>query len=247
MLVPSCSYAEDNGIAAIFNKYRVEGTIVISSLDGKIKYIHNNKRAYIRYYPASTFKIVHTLIALEEGVIESSSDIIKWDGIDKGWKLWNKDQTLRTAFSLSCIWCYQEFAKKIGSEKYTEYLNDIEYGNKKVGSDVLTFWLKGDLKISAIEQIAILRKIYLEKLPFHEEYFKILKDIMVVDKTPRYTLRAKTGTYKGASEKYGWYVGYIEVGNKVWLFSSNIELEKIGDSKYRKKIVIESLKAKGIL
>ena len=246
-LIPSFSYAEDNEISAIYNKYGIEGAIVISSLYDEIKYIHNNERAYIRYYPVSTFKIVHTLIALEEGVIKSSSDIIKWDGTDKGWKLWNKDQTLKSAFSLSCIWCYQEFAKKIRSEKYIEYLNEIEYGNKKLGSDVMTFWLKGDLKISAIEQIDVLQKIYLEKLPFHEEYFKILKDIMVVDKAPRYTLRAKTGTYKGAEEKYGWYVGYIEVGNKVWLFSSNIKLKNIGDSKYRKKLVLESLKAKGIM
>lgn len=247
IFLPSISFAEDSAISSIFKKHGVEGAIVISSLDGHIVYIHNNKRASVRYHPASTFKIVNTLIALEEGVIESSSDTIKWDGIDKGWKSWNKDQTLRSAFSLSCIWCYQEFAKKIGSEKYIKYLNDIEYGNKKVGSDVTTFWLKGDLKISPIEQIDVLRNIYLEKMPFHEDYFKILKDIMVVDKTPKYTLRAKTGTYKGAEDKYGWYVGYIEIDNEVWLFSSNIKLEDIGDSQYRKKLVVDSLKVKGIM
>jgi len=35
----------------------------------------------MRILPASTFKIPNTLIALEEGVIKSDSEVIKWDGV----------------------------------------------------------------------------------------------------------------------------------------------------------------------
>ncbi len=70
-----------------------------------------------RFLPASTFKIPNTLIALEEGVIQNEKDIIEWDGEDKGWSQWNKDQSLETAFPLSCIWFYQELASRVGDKK----------------------------------------------------------------------------------------------------------------------------------
>ena len=91
--------ADDPDLSKIFKDRDIEGTIVISSLDGKIEYVHNNYRSEIRFIPASTFKIPNTLIALEEGVIKNEKEIIKWDGKNKGFDAWNTDQTLETAFS----------------------------------------------------------------------------------------------------------------------------------------------------
>jgi beta-lactamase class D len=239
--------AEDSSIAAIYAKHGVEGTIIISSLSGEVEYLHNEERSNRRFLPASTFKILNTLIALEEGVIQDEKEIIKWDGHDKGWAPWNKDQTLSTAFSLSCVWCYQEFAKQIGGETYSKYLSNLDYGNRKTGLGITTFWLEGDLAISAREQITFLRKLYLEQLPFKSQNIQLLKKIMIVDKTPEYTLRAKTGWARRIKEQHGWYVGYLEVRGKVWLFANNIKINKRADTKFSRKLVIESLKAKGIL
>ena len=58
------------------------------------------------HIPASTFKIPNTLIALEEGVIKDQFEVIKWDGVVRQYAPWNADQTLATAFSRSCVWCY---------------------------------------------------------------------------------------------------------------------------------------------
>lgn len=143
-------YIEDNNIDA---------TIIVSSLNTGKENIINKERCIQRFLPASTFKIPNTLIALQQGVVKDENEIIKWDGKDKGLKEWNEDQTLKTAFPVSCVWFYQELAKKIGLENYSEYLNKMNYGNKKTGTSVDTFWLEGDIRISAKEQVEFLKEI----------------------------------------------------------------------------------------
>ncbi len=243
MIFPSLAIASDKDITSIYEKHNIEGTLVITSLDTNISYIHNTDRAKKQFIPASTFKIPNTLIALEESVIKDAKEILKWDGKEREYSVWNQDQTLATAFSRSCIWCYQYFAKAIGKERYRYYLNQLNYGNQKIDDSLISFWLEGTFAISAVEQIDFLRKVYLETLPFKPEHFKVLKKIMLVDTTPTYKLYAKTGW----SGKVGWYVGYLECKGRVWLFASNINVTSKADLKLRKQIVIEALKVKKII
>ena len=57
-------FAWDKEVEEVFKKYKVEGTIVIESLNKKKINIYNDKRASELFSPASTFKIPHSLIAL---------------------------------------------------------------------------------------------------------------------------------------------------------------------------------------
>lgn len=234
--------ANDNDLETIFNKSQVKGTIVISSLSDDINYTYNKQRAKTRYIPASTFKIPNTLIALEEKVIKDENEVIKWDEVVRSYEPWNKDQTLQSAISISCVWCYQRFAKKIGDKKYLAYLKKLHYGNEKTGSDVTTFWLEGDLKISALDQIEFLKRLYNNDLPFKQKYIDITKKILTVEKTKDYTIKAKSGW----SGKIGWYVGYVQSKNNVWFFALNADISK-EQLKYRKEIVMEALKSKNII
>jgi len=247
LVLPILAVADDRDIAALYAKHDIEGAIIIASLNGEVEFVHNKERAKRRFLPASTFKILNTLIALEAGVVRDEREIINWDGSDRGWAPWNKDQTLDTAFSLSCVWCYQKFAKRIGNEQYVKYLTGLGYGNKKTGGDVTTFWLEGELSISAREQIQFLRKLYNEQIPFKKRNILLLKKIMLVDKTPTYTLSAKTGWANRIENQHGWYVGYVEAKGKVWLFANNIRVNIKSDLAFRKTLVIESLKIKGII
>jgi beta-lactamase class D len=246
-LVPTFAFADDQDIAKLYAQYGVEGTLIITSLNGQTSYVHNTKRAHQRFLPASTFKIPNTLIALDQGVIRDDKQIIPWDGQDKGLSIWNKDQTLSSAFQVSCIWCYQEFARQTGQETYLRYLSTLQYGNQKTGPNVTSFWLDGDLRISAHEQISFMRDLVDESLPFKKDHLKFLKRIMIEDHTPHYTLRAKSGWATRIPEQHGWYVGYIEVNNQTWLFANNIHINQSSDAKYRKKLVVEAFKAKGII
>lgn len=239
--------ADEAGLAKLFNKRNVKGTIIISSLDGNTESIYNKARSEKGFLPASTFKIPNTVIALEEGAIANEKKIIKWDGEDKGWSPWNKDQSLETAFPLSCVWFYQELAKRVGNSKHLSHLDKLHYGNMKTGPNVTTFWLEGDLKISAREQIDFLKKLYKDQLPYKYEHLKILKKLMIVEETPQYVIRAKTGWAMRIKPQHGWYVGFVETSGQVWFFATNIDIERRSDSTYRKEITMEALKLEGIV
>ena len=235
-------FAWDKEVEEVFKKYKVEGTIVIESLNKKKINIYNDKRASELFSPASTFKIPHSLIALNEGIVKKDS-VIVWDKKIREYESWNKDQTLLTAFKSSCVWCYQEFASKIGVEKYKKYLKELNYGNKKIGDDVTRFWLDESLEITTFEQIKFLKRFYTNNLPFKIEDINLLKEIMIDEKNENYTIRAKTG-WEG---RYGWYVGYVETKDDVWFFSTNIDTKSKDDLPKRKAITLEALKIKGII
>jgi beta-lactamase class D len=238
---------DDADLAKLFQERGVEGTIIISSLDGKFSYIHNADRSHRRFVPASTFKILNTLIALQEGAIKNEKDVIKWDKEDKGLEAWNQDQTLETAFPSSCIWYYQGLARRIGNEKYLNHLKQVGYGNEKTGPDITTFWLEGNLMISPQEQINFLEKLYSEKLPYEKPHMQLVKRLMIVEDQLRYIIRAKTGWARGINPQQGWYVGYVETNGQVWFFATNLETRKKGDDAFRKEITMGALKAKGII
>ena len=235
-------FAWDKEVEEVFKKYKVEGTIVIESLNKKKINIYNDKRASGLFSPASTFKIPHSLIALNEGIVKKDS-VIVWDKKIREYESWNKDQILLTAFKSSCVWCYQEFASKIGVEKYKKYLKELNYGNKKIGDDVTRFWLDESLEITTFEQIKFLKRFYTNNLPFKIEDINLLKEIMIDEKNENYTIRAKTGW----EWKYGWYVGYVETKDDVWFFAMNIDTKSKDDLPKRKTITLETLRLKGII
>ncbi|KJR97541.1 MAG: beta-lactamase [Desulfobulbaceae bacterium BRH_c16a] len=246
-IVAPPAHAEDLELAKLFKERNLSGTMVISSLDGETTYIHNDKRARTRFVPASTFKIPNTLIALEEAAVSDEKEIVIWDGKDKGLPEWNKDQTLQTAFSSSCVWFYQEMAKRVGKDKYASYLGKMKYGNEKIGPQTASFWLEGDLMISAMGQVAFLKNIFTRAYPFKSSSYDLLRKHMLVEQTPAYTIRAKTGWAQRVIPQVGWFVGYVESGGKVWFYATNIEIVKPDDSRFRQEVTMEALKMKGII
>ena len=245
--VCSAALAEDRDIKKIFDDNGIEGTIVIRSLRSEQSFIHNEPRSNLRFTAASTFKIPNTLISLEEGVIAGKDSVLKWDGRNHEYASWNVDQTLESAFKVSCVWCFQELAHRIGAEKYNNYIKKLPYGRLSGPYGVTTFWLDGSLKISAVEQIDFLKAIYLRSLPFSDPTYETLREIMVVEETPNFTLRAKTGWAEKAHPQVGWYVGYVETKYDVWFFASNIKINNSSELALRQKITRKALQSKGLI
>jgi len=235
-------HAEEKKIEDLYTLNNIKGSILIESADGKVKYQHNvnNKESFI---PASTFKIPNTLIILEEGLIKDQFEVIKWDGKERKYAPWNKDQTLKSAFQYSCVWCYQRYAKRVGDKKYHTYLRKFDYGNHLTGSDVARFWLDGELRISVKEQINFLRKVHAEELPIQKEHIKTLKGIMLSEDHINHKIWSKTGW----SGKDGWYVGYLVTDNQTWFFANHIEINKNSDLEFRKKLTMEALKILNVI
>jgi len=247
----------DPALSGLFAQRGVTGTLIIESLDGRTVWVHNPGRAGERFLPASTFKIPNTLIALEAEAVRDEAEVIRWDGVERSIPAWNRDQSLSTAFQASCVWFYQELARRVGAGVYRRELGRIGYGNGASGPAVDTFWLDGELRISAREQIDFLKRVYRGELPFRPENLEVLRRLMVVESAPGYVLRAKTGWALRVPRQLGWYVGWLDVlpaegspagtGSAVWFFALNMDFTAREQAAYRVEIVRDALRAKGLL
>lgn len=239
--------AEDVDLARLFAEQGVTGTMVIVSLNGGETFIHNQARADTRFPTASTFKVLNTLMAVEEGAIAGKDAVLAWDGQVHDFPDWNRDQTLASAFKVSCVWCYQALARRVGADSYRSYLRDTGYGELTEPFDVTTFWLDGALTISAVEQAGFLTRVQQRTLPFRAHAFDTLRDIMLAERTPGYALWAKTGWAARAEPQVGWYIGYVETPQDAWVFAMNIDLRGPQDLPLRQALTLAALRAKGVI
>jgi beta-lactamase class D len=178
-----------------FQELGVEGSIAIYDLKGDRLYQHNPQRNATAFLPASTFKILNSLISLETGVISDELAVLTWDGIQRQIPAWNRDLNMREAIKVSAVWFYQVLARRVGHEQMQKWVAKVGYGNQKIGNkdDIDKFWLEGEMRITPNEQIQFLRRLYKNDLPFSERSLSLVKDIIIVEQIPDYTIRAKTG------------------------------------------------------
>ena len=193
---------------------------------------HNPVRAKERFIPASTYKIPHSVIALETGVASGADHKIRWDSTSTPrsgfWPdIWSQDHTLKTAIRNSVVWYYQEIARGVGRERMQKYVDTLKYGNKNIEGDLDLFWLTGELRISPDEQVQFLRKLYEGQLPVKKITTDTVKDILVLENTPSYRISGKTGTANiTETQELLWLVGYVERDENVWYYAFNMGAEE---------------------
>lgn len=242
-------------LQARFDAVHTHGTMVIYDLGARRTLVYNAARADTAYSPASTFKIFNSLIGLETGAVKDvDTDPLPWDG-----KVWmhhgkpilpavcNGAVTLRVALRNSCVPAYQALARRVGAPTYARYLAQAHYGNADVGGPVDRFWLNGHLQITARQQVAFLREVVERKLPLSARTYDALDDILTIEKTPEYTLRAKTGWATSAKVDVGWWVGWVTRGGNTWLFALNLDMTRPELSPARMEIAQEGLRQAGAL
>lgn len=238
ILLPACtgpkppSIDEVQDFARYFEEENATGTFVLYDLEANLYQIHDIARARKQFIPASTFKIPNSLIALETGALADTSTVLVWDGQERTIASWNRDHSMTTAFPNSVVWFYQEAARRIGEEQMQDYLNRMGYGNRNIGGGIDVFWLTGDLRISALEQIDLLVRLSKHDLPFSTSTIEAVKGIMIEEQEEAYVLRAKTG-WAGS---VGWYVGYIEHEEGDYFFALNIDMDRMEQAASRKSI-----------
>lgn len=98
-----------------------------------------------------------------------------------------------------------------------------------------------------MEQVEFLKKVYQRSLPFSASSYETLRQIMMVEQSPAFTMRAKTGLAGKSKPQIGWYVGYVETSKDVWFFATNIEVRDKKDLPLREKLTREAFQTKGII
>lgn len=248
-VVSAIPVAQGVDLGRSFQELGIEGSIIVYDQNNKKFYEHNAARNSKAFFPASTFKIFNSLVALETGVIPDDVAVLTWDGIQRQIPAWNQDTNIRQAFKNSTVWFYQVLARKIGHERMQKFINQVGYGNRQIGTpeQIDRFWLEGPLRITPRQQIEFLQRLYRQDLPFSQRTFDLVQDIMVFERTPNYVLRGKTGWATSVTPNIGWFVGYLEQNNNVYFFATNIDLRNADDAAARIEITRRSFKALGLL
>jgi beta-lactamase class D len=247
----------DNSLKKYFDDNKADGCFAIMD-NGTGKFTVYNLSRYrdSSYLPASTFKIVNSLIGLQTGKITSDSMVIKWDGVVRHIAEWNKDLTMYEAFRVSALPYYQEVARRIGKDTMQSWLDSLQYGAKSdkqrfiIKSPIDSFWLDNTLKMTPDQELGVVKRLYFDQLPFFKGYQETVKNAMLFEDQPGYRLAYKTGwgfTEQGHS--LGWIVGWIEENKHPYFFVLNVESTDHDFDMYtiRMKILKDILKKLGFM
>jgi beta-lactamase class D len=223
---------KDNSLGKYFTENKLEGCFALidnGTCQFTVYYLHRFRDS--SYLPASTFKIVNSLIGLQTGRISSDSMVIPWDGVQRKVAAWNKDLTMYEAFRVSALPYYQEVARRIGKDTMQFWLDSLKYGLRSdtghvvIRSAVDSFWLDNSIKITPDQQLGLVKLLYFDELPFFKSYQEVVKRAMIADESnANYRLAYKTGWgFTENNHAIGWMVGWIEENNHPYFFVLNAE------------------------
>ncbi len=195
--------------------------------------VYNRELADTRRSPCSTFKIVSSLVGLESGVIPAGDSVRTWSGEHFWNEDWNRNIGFEDAFRTSCIWYFRDVIDELGPETVQKELDRLEYGNCDIsdweglintnnGKMALRgFWVESSLKISAMEQVNVMDRIFGESSRYQAQTLEQLKAVMKLtgwEELP-FTIYGKTGMGKTDGITVdSWYTGFAEAQGRVMYF-----------------------------
>ena len=207
----------------------INGAAVIYDPIENCYQIYNQELALTQRSPCSTFKIISSLIALENGIIEPDDSTRTWSGEIFWNEEWNKDIDFSDAFHASCVWYFREVIDEIGKDMIQEELNRLEYGNCDISdwdgrlntnnsNPVLTgFWIESSLLISPKEQVEVMERIFGDHTDYSEETLYQLKQVMLLSEEIEagILIYGKTGMGKADGIVVdSWYTGFADIADK---------------------------------
>jgi len=199
-------------------------TVVLDAESGEP--IHRQGTCDQRVYPMSTFKLPLAMMGYDSGILKDATTP-RWNYQAE----FGGPARVRKAFDPagwereSIVWYSQEITRRLGEERFGDYVRRFGYGNRDVSGgpgklDGLTeSWLMSSLAISPDEQVDFLRRFLAGRLAISDHAVAMTRAI-----TPRFeaadgwVIRGKTGSgrmrdAKGkpdSSRPIGWFVGWAQ-------------------------------------
>lgn len=203
----------------------LNGAAVLYHPEEKRYEIYNRQLAQTRRSPCSTFKIISSAIALENGMIDPENSLRSWSGEIFWNEDWNRDINFDQAFRTSCVWYFREVIDEIGMDLMGRELDKLQYGNCDISdwegrlntnndNRALTgFWIESSLLISPVEQVEVMERIFGNYPRYSKETQNQLKQVMLLSdqKVPGASIYGKTGL--GMAQGIvvdAWFTGFAD-------------------------------------
>lgn len=192
--------------------------------------------------PWCSFNIALALMGYETGILENT-ETPEWrfpgDENSLEFEAWKGKIKPATWMKNSVVWYSQALAGQIGIERFKDFLNKFKYGNQDASSDEENVtknktphcWLGSSLKISPAEQLSLVKSLVNKELPLSDKAHRLTKEILYrEDLSHGWKLYGKTGygyqlnpdETRDNKHRIGWFVGWIEKGDKAIVFVSSI-------------------------
>jgi beta-lactamase class D len=233
LLIFSCSRNNvtiDNSLSKVFDSAGVTGSFgLFDNTQGHFTIYNLRRYRDSAYLPGETFDIMNSLIGIQTGIVKDDSAVIHWDPAMAVKPDGPNDQTLRVDFQSSSDLPFAVLARRIGQDTLKKWIDSLGYGNKDLGGGVDQFWQNGHLKITADEELGLVKKLYFDQLPFYQRTQRIVRSMMEKENNANYSIHYKTSQSSTvwndpkSSHAIGWVVGWIEENKHPYFFVLNIE------------------------
>jgi beta-lactamase class D len=216
-------------------------TLIVDAATGATQ-VRIGDRCDERQTPASTFKVPLALIGFDSGILQDG-DLPAWpfrEGYADWDPIWKRTTTPTSWMRDSVVWYSQELTRRLGAERFKEYVDRLDYGNRDLsghpgrGDGLTTAWLSSSLRISATEEVAFIRRLVRRELKVSPAATERTMAIMTSRIVDGWTISGKTGTgarrlADGANDRnrqVGWFVGWATRGERTLVFARLIEDDK---------------------
>lgn len=131
---------------------------------------------------------------------------------------------MNSAMADSVNWYFQRLDGQAGMVRLEEFLQELGYGNQDLSGGVQSSWLESSLKISPLEQAALLGKVFSREAEIQPKHVRTLKNALCLQKNGELALYGKTGTGRvDGKDIRGWFAGMLEAGGEQIVFVSYIQ------------------------
>ncbi len=202
----SCSpnnVTEEPRLAKMLEDEKLEGVIgVFHNLSGD--FVLSDRKIFrdTAVTPGSSFDIIHSLIAVETGRLMDGETAL--NGI-----------SLQRAFREDSIQFFMELAQVIGKDTLQRWIDTLGYARRydtpRIKQPAL-FWLDPSFRITADEQLGIVKKLYFDQLPFQRRTHSIVSDMMLVQDSADVKLSYKISSgVNPDGQRILWLQGWKEI------------------------------------
>lgn len=208
-----------------------DGCFAIRDASGQLHQSDPSRCALPRR-PYSTFKLANALIALDAGLLDGPDAAMTWDQKafppQSRWPAaWRAPHTLRSGLAVSAVPHFRTLAVQIGAERMRAGLTALDYGDQRTGGGLDRFWLSGDLRISAVQQLDFTGRLARGTLDVSARAQEAVREISRLAEAGGAEVHGKTGS--GPVEDNGkgalvWLVGWVQRGDAILPFACWMEL-----------------------
>ncbi len=208
LLFFSCStnnVTVDDSLQKYFDSAEVKGDFALfDNGQGRFTVYNLPRFRDSAYSPGATFDIVQSLIAIQTGVVKD-------------------EKSLRGSFGVGDS-VFHGLALRLGKDTLKKWIDSLHYGNRDMGGPLDSFWVDNHLKITADEQLGLIKKLYFGQLPFFRRTQQLVRDMMNVEQNSNYKLYITTGRgFPDGDHRTGWVMGWVEENKHPYFFVLNLE------------------------